>query len=170
MQISRLSASEASVVLPSLVDLLLDTVNGGASVGFVPPLSEETARSFWDETIREVEQGERKLLVASEGDGIVGSVQLVLATKQNALHRAEVQKLMVHSNHRNRGIAKALLEAVELVANEFGRTLLVLDTEQASPAESLYAKVGYMRSGVIPEYARSAAGHMISTVVFYKLL
>jgi GNAT superfamily N-acetyltransferase len=97
-------------------------------------------------------------------------VQLALVTKQNGLHRAEVQKLLVHTDFRQRGIARALMSAVEEAARAVGRTLLVLDTEQGSIAEQLYERCGYARSGIIPHYALSTDGSLITTVVFYKLL
>ncbi|HYJ47177.1 MAG TPA: GNAT family N-acetyltransferase, partial [Pyrinomonadaceae bacterium] len=122
------------------------------------------------ETLNEVGQGTRILLVSREAGRVTGSVQLSLVTKQNGLHRAEVQKLLVHTSFRGQGIARALLDAVEKAAREAGRTLLVLDTEQGSVAERLYANYGYTRAGVIPQYALSADGSLITTVVFYRLL
>jgi ribosomal protein S18 acetylase RimI-like enzyme len=130
----------------------------------------EVAEEYWLETLNDVAQGKRILLVSSEAGEVTGAVQLALATKQNALHRAEVQKLLVHTGFRQRGIARALMNAVEESARAVERTLLVLDTEQGSIAEKLYERCGYTRAGVIPVYARSADGSLISTVVFYKLL
>lgn len=168
--IERLSAEQAKLVLPQLVALLQDTVNNGSSVGFLPPLNFETAEEYWLETLDEVAQGKRILLVASEAEDLTGTVQLALVTKQNGLHRAEVQKLLVHTRFRQRGIARSLMAAIEEAARAAERTLLVLDTEQGSVAESFYEKCGYTRLGVIPQYARGADGSMITTVVFYKLL
>ena len=169
-KIERLSEEQARALLPDLIALLRDTVNGGASVGFIPPLASAQAEDYWLETFGEVGQGTRILLVSRDGEQVTGSVQLALATKQNGLHRAEVQKLIVHTRFRGQGIARALLCAVEEVARGAGRTLLVLDTEEGSIAERLYAKYGYTRSGVIPQYALSADGSLITTVVFYRLL
>lgn len=150
--------------------LLQDSVHSGSSVGFLPPLKFETAEEYWLEILNEVAQGSRLLLVSRETGGVAGTVQLALATKQNASHRAEVQKLLVHTSFRHRGIARALMAAAEESARAAGRTLLVLDTEQGSIAEQLYEKCGYTRAGVIPRYARSADYALISTVLFYKLL
>lgn len=169
-KVERLTESQARAVLPELVGLLQDTVNGGASVGFIPPLAPDTAEEYWLDTLKEVTRGDRILLVSSEAGELTGSVQLALATKQNGLHRAEVQKLFVLTRFRSRGIAHALMSAIEDAARQAGRTLLVLDTEQDSVAENLYAKLGYTRAGIIPQYARSAGGSLISTVVFYRLL
>lgn len=165
-----LSEEQARPLLPQLVDLLRDAVHHGSSVGFLPPLACETAEAYWLETLDEVGQGRRILLVACEGGEVKGSVQLALATKQNGLHRAEVQKLLVHTRFRNRGVARSLMAAAEEAARAAGRTLLVLDTEQGSVAERLYERCGYTRAGVIPQYALAADGSLITTVVFYKLL
>lgn len=169
-KIECLSDKQARLLLPKLVALLQDTVHSGSSVGFLPPLTFETAEAYWLETLNEVAQAKRILLISSEAGEVTGTVQLALATKQNGLHRAEVQKMLVHTGFRHRGIARALMGAAEEAARAVGRTLLVLDTEQGSIAEQLYEKCGYTRAGVIPQYALSTDGSLISTVVFYKLL
>jgi GNAT superfamily N-acetyltransferase len=169
-KIERLSAEQARPLIPTLVALLQDAVHSGSSVGFLPPLTLERAEEYWLETLNEVAQGTRILLVSSEAGEVTGTVQLSLATKQNGLHRAEVQKMLVHTSFRSRGIGHALMGAAEETARAAGRTLLVLDTEQDSVAERLYEKCGYTRAGIIPQYALSAQGNLISTVVFYKLL
>lgn len=134
--------------MPHLVELLRDSVAGGTSVGFLLPLAFEAAEGFWLETFRQVNEGKRILLVSCEENGeITGSVQLALAVKENGMHRAEVQKLLVHSRFRRRGIAGSLMSAVEDEARKAGRTLLVHDTEQGSAAEKLYAMCGYTQAG-----------------------
>jgi GNAT superfamily N-acetyltransferase len=170
MKIDRLSERRAKDILPQLTALLQDAVDGGASVGFLPPLATEVAEDYWAGVFREVAQGSRILLVASEAEEIMGAVQLELAIRQNALHRAEAQKLFVRRRFRNRGIARLLMSAVESAAREAGRTLLTLDTRRGSAAEQLYAKYGYTPAGVIPQYARGADGLLHDTVVFYRLL
>ena len=169
-KIERLSEAQAQAILPRLVALLQDTVHSGSSIGFVPPLASVTAEEYWLETFREVTEGRRVLLVSSEAGEVTGSVQLALATKQNGLHRAEVQKLFVDTRYRQRGIARALLSAIDEVARKMGRTLLVLDTERGSVAENLYASHGYTRVGIIPRYAMDTDGALHDTVVFYKSL
>ena len=169
-KIELFSAEQANPIRPQLVTLLQDTVHNGASLGFLPPLTSEAAEEYWSATLHEVAQGQRILLVSSEAGDVTGAVQLALVTKQNGLHRAEVQKLLVRPRFRRRGIARALMDAAEEAARQAGRTLLVLDTEQGSAAEQLYVKCGYTRAGVIPRYALSAGGSLITTVVFYKLI
>jgi len=167
--IERASPEEA-IVLPHLIHLLQDTVADGASVGFLPPLSREHAEQYWSAVFQEVAQGSRVILVARDAGRIVGSVQLALVTKPNARHRAEVQKLLVLSSQRRRGIGQALMQAVEQAACDERRTLLVLDTIQGGTAERLYRRWGYQEAGVIPGFARSASGTLDSTVIFYKTL
>jgi ribosomal protein S18 acetylase RimI-like enzyme len=168
--IERLSEEQARAILPEFVELLRDAVEDGASVGFVPPLAGEVAEEFWRETFSEITQGKRILLVAREAGELAGTVQLGLVTKPNGLHRAEVQKLLVHTRFRQRGIARALMGAVEEAARAAGRTLLVLDTIEDSAAGRLYAELGYTRAGVIPHFALSAGGELESTVIFYRVL
>lgn len=170
LSIERVSPEEESAVLPDLIHLLQDTVANGASVGFLPPLSTEEAQHYWSTVFEEVDKRTCVLLVAREADQIVGSVQLALATKSNARHRAEVQKLFVLSSQRRRGIGRALMQAIEQAARDEKRTLLVLDTRQGDSAEQLYRTLGYCEVGIIPEYARSATGTFDSTVIFYKAL
>jgi ribosomal protein S18 acetylase RimI-like enzyme len=168
--IEQLTAEQAEARTSELVHVLRDTVDAGASIGFLPPLSDEDARGYWAGIIAELARSMRLLLAATQHGQIVGAVQLELATKPNALHRAEVQKLMVHTQARRQGIGLALMSAVEDAARAAGRTLLVLDTRQGDPAEQFYARFGYTRVGSIPEYARSSNGALDATVIFYKLL
>jgi len=170
MRIRTLAAADATTALPQLISLLQDTVAGGASLGFMPPLSLETARRYWEGIFKEITESKRILLVAGEADEIIGTVQLELAQKENALHRAEVQKVMVAPRCRRQGVARALMNAIEESARQAGRTLLVLDTERESDAERFYPGCGYTRSGVIPQYARRTDGSLVDTVVFYRLL
>jgi acetyltransferase len=168
--VERVSPEEERDLLPHLVHLLQDTVSSGASVGFLPPLSTEDAQQYWGTVFEEVRKRTCVLLVAREVGQIVGSIQLALATKQNARHRAEVQKLFVLSSQRRKGIGRALMQAVEQAARDERRTLLVLDTRQGDSAEQLHRTLGYCEAGVIPEYARNEAGTLDSTVIFYKAL
>lgn len=161
---------QGQVILSELVTLLQDTVASGASVGFLPPLSQEEAREYWISVLEDMAQNKRVLLIARHSAQVVGAVQLELATKANARHRAEVQKLFVLQQERQRGIGRLLMEAIEPIARERGRTLLVLDTRLGDHAERLYRKLGYVEVGIIPSYAQSATGTLDATIIFYKLL
>ena len=176
MSIVQLSAEGISARLPELSALLTDAVDGGASVSFLAPLARATADGFWHGVAADVAQGTRVVLVAT-GDGfegvkeqIAGCVHVTIATQPNAAHRVEIQKLLVHSAHRRRGVATALMAAAEDAARTLGRTLIVLDTEAGSVAEQLYAQLGYQRVGQIPQFARSSSGALHGTVLFYKQL
>ncbi|HEY3992739.1 MAG TPA: GNAT family N-acetyltransferase [Ktedonobacteraceae bacterium] len=169
-EIAVVRADELPFILPELVHLLQDTVASGASVGFLPPLNDEDAQNYWNEVFQDVARGTQVLLVAREAGQIIGSVQLALAAKPNARHRAEVQKLFVLQTQRRRGTGRALMQEIEHTAREHGRTLLVLDTRQGDAAEKLYRQVGYIEAGVIPAYARSATGELDGSIFFYKLL
>jgi len=153
-----------------LADLLVESVNDGASVGFMAPLSKAKAVAFWRHVADGVAAGERALLIAEDETGIVGTVHLILALPENQPHRADLTKMLVHPRARRRGIGAALMEAAEEMARDEGRTLLVLDTVTGSDAERLYARLGWVRVGEIPDFALLARGGLWGTMVFYKRL
>jgi GNAT superfamily N-acetyltransferase len=169
MKIRKLSQPTARE-RAALHGLLRDSVDHGASVGYVLPLPETTVEKFWDGVLSELPSGERILLVADVGDDIAGCVHLSLCMKPNGAHRAEVQKLLVHSAHRGKGVARALMTALEQEALALSRTLLVLDTETDSVADSLYEKLGYQRFGVVPRYAGTPDGALKHCSFFYREL
>ena len=166
--IERLTADQARVLLPELVALLQDAVDDGASIGFLRPLSAEIAEHYWLEVIRDVAEQSRILLVTRRDGLVVGSVQLGLCTKPNGVHRAEVQKLLVHTGSRRRGIGRKLMVAIEEQARLAQRTLLYLDTEPDKPAHEMYERSGWLRAGEIPDYARTPDGRLHSTILFYR--
>jgi ribosomal protein S18 acetylase RimI-like enzyme len=170
--VASLSADRIAARLAGLGALLRDAVDGGASLGFLPPLGEGEAAAYWAEVAAAVRADTRLLLVAEAPDGgpVLGSVQLDLATRPNARHRAEVAKLMVRRDARRRGLGRALMLALEAEARRAGRTTLVLDTRRGDPSEALYRGLGYTLAGVIPRYARSADGALDATALYYKLL
>jgi ribosomal protein S18 acetylase RimI-like enzyme len=168
--IHPLSAPFSPTDVADLVSVLHDAIEGGASVGFMLPLTPGELENYWQGIAADVRAGHRLLLVAREAGRIVGSVQLGLATKANSLHRAEVQKLLVHRRARGRGLGTALMLAAEPAARSAGRSLLVLDTSASGNALNLYARCGWQRVGVIPRYARDPDGPLIDTVVYYKEL
>ena len=169
-EIRILSAGEMPALLPALTVLLRDAVDGGASLGFLPPLDVTEAGAYWHAVLAEVRAGTRMLLIARGGTRLVGSVQLALATRPNAKHRAEVEKLCVLTAERGKGIGTELMEAAHKAAVSRGRTLLILDTRKGDPAEALYRNLGYTELGVVPGYTRDARGASHDTVFFYKIL
>lgn len=154
--------------LEDLADVLMDCVEGGASVSFMHPLTHERAEVFWRRVATDVEAGGRALLVAEDDEGICGTVQLVLDLPENQPHRADLAKMLVHRRARRQGLGAALMRAAESTARECGRTLLVLDTVTGSTAERLYARLGWVRVGEIPRYALMPDGVPCSTTVFYR--
>lgn len=154
----------------ALADLLIDCVHDGASIGFVPPLSQEDARAYWNGVMADLRGGGRLLLAAFVNGELAGSVQLSLCGKKNGLHRAEVEKLMTHTSQRRMGVGQALLTRIEQLAQDRLRTLLVLDTRSDDNASRLYLKCHYIEAGRIPSYALSANGELEGTTYFYKLI
>jgi GNAT superfamily N-acetyltransferase len=167
VQLRRLlSVSQAEV--DQLATVLIDCVEGGASVSFMLPLTREHARAFWQKVADGVARGERALLVAEDDAGICGTVQLILDLPDNQPHRADLAKMLVHRRARRLGLGAALMRGAEAMARECGRTLLVLDTVTGGDAERLYARLGWTRVGEIPRYALMPDGPYCSTTVFYR--
>ncbi|MGG4662282.1 GNAT family N-acetyltransferase [Providencia vermicola] len=153
-----------------LASLLIDSVEHGASVGFLAPLSIDEASGYWQQIKSDLMQQKRFLIACINDDKIVGAVQIALCLKANGLHRADVEKLMVHSQFRQQGIATQLLNVVEKIALKNNRTLLVLDTRTQDVASALYRKQGYREVGEIPNFVVNSQGQFEGTTFFYKLL
>lgn len=173
MYVEQLTSKQAERLSPlqldALANLLRDAVAGGASVGFLAPLSARSARAYWCGVLAALGD-ELGLWLAFEGQRIVGAIQLAQCSKDNGRHRAELHKLFVLREFRGRGIARALLAAAEGQAQKNGIRLLVLDTEADSPAATLYRRLGWQEAGLIPDYALSPDGRLHPTVYFYKTL
>jgi GNAT superfamily N-acetyltransferase len=165
-----LSPREAKERIGALSAVLIDCVEGGASVGFMAPLSQDRANAFWRGVAEGVTAGERILLAARDGSGrqIIGTVQVVLRQPENQPHRAGIAKMLVHRRARNRGVGAALMRSAEEAARAAGKTVLVLDTVTGSNAERLYTRLGWQKSGIIPNYALWPQGGFCDTTVFYK--
>ena len=156
--------------IAELADVLVDCVEGDASVSFMHPLTHERAAGFWRGVAQGVAAGERALLVAEDAQGICGTVQLVLAQAENQPHRADLAKMLVHRRCRRQGLGEALMRAAESMARDCGKTLLVLDTVTGDNGERLYQRLGWQRVGVIPGYALLPRGGLVGTTVFYREL
>jgi GNAT superfamily N-acetyltransferase len=154
--------------IDQLAEVLIDCVEGGASVNFMHPLSRERATAFWRGVANGVAAGERALLVAEDALGLCGTVQLVLAQPENQPQRADLAKMLVHRRARRQGLGAALMQAAEAMARECGKTLLVLDTVTGSEAARLYERLGWVRVGDIPGYALYPQGGLCSTTLYYR--
>jgi ribosomal protein S18 acetylase RimI-like enzyme len=162
VEISELKTSE--VYIEELSDLLIKTVEGGASIGFLPPMSHSQATEYWENVL----EPNVILLIAKVNHEIVGSVQLQLCAKQNGRHRAEIAKLITHPDYRRKGIARLLMQKAEERAKQEKRSLLVLDTREGDVSNQLYISLGFTECGRIPFFAESADGKLDATIVYYK--
>jgi GNAT superfamily N-acetyltransferase len=167
--IRRLPALDQAQI-EALAAVLIDCVEGGASVGFMLPLPRERAQAFWERVADGVARGERALLVAEDALGICGTVQLVLGQPDNQPHRADLAKMLVHRRARRQGLGEALIRAAEATARDCGKTVLLLDTVTGSAAERLYQRLGWQRVGEVPDYALWPDGGFCSTTFFYRAL
>src|SRR5580704_10449197 len=164
------NTDEAKALIPALAGILIDCVEGGASVSFMLPIDRRTAEAFYEGVVEKIANGGTILFIAYLNGDPVGTVQLSPELKPNQPHRADVSKLLVHWRGRNRGVAQALMAGVEELAKARGRTLLCLDTATGSPAEKLYEKLGWQRLGVLPGHAMWPQGGLCDTTFFYKHL
>jgi GNAT superfamily N-acetyltransferase len=170
VEIRRLTAAEGRPHLRALAEVLLDCVEGGASVSFMASLSRAEAESFFENVLEGVQKADRILLAAFLDSQLVGTVQILVSTPPNQPHRADIAKLLVLRSARGKGIGRRLMERVEEVSRLAGKTLLVLDTATGDQAETLYVRLGWTRTGVIPGYAMYPDGRWCDTSFFWKRL
>ena len=168
-RLSRLERITAAAE-EGLARVLVDCVEGGASVSFMHPMSLDKARAFWRSLDTDVETGKRIVLVGEDAQGIAGTVQIVLPDSENAPHRADLAKMLVLRRVRGRGLGAALVSAAESAARDEGRALLVLDTETGSDGERLYRRLGWQEAGIVPDYAYSPRGDLRATTILYRRL
>lgn len=170
MHITIATEDAARAVLPNLIDLVVRTVDDGASIGWLPPMPPIAAEDYWQGRLAAVAKGDAILLLAWEGEVLIGTAQLGLERRPNGVHRAEVQKVMVHPDARQRGVGKALMLVIEEQARAHQRSMLFLDTREGDPSEGLYQKVGFVRVGAIPNYVINPDGSFAATVLYAKIL
>lgn len=170
LRIRQLDESSFENCRPGLIALLIDAVANGASVGFLADIDTHQADDYFDDVRRALASGALAIWVAEENDKMLGSVQLSLCLKPNGLNRGEVQKLLVLSSARRRGIARLLMQQLEAHAEQLQRGLLYLDTEAGSDAENLYRTLGYTCIGGLPDYACGPDGQYRANAIYYKTL
>ncbi|MET4223990.1 GNAT superfamily N-acetyltransferase [Oerskovia enterophila] len=154
--------------LSSLADVLIDCVQGGASVGWVKAPTKEQATAWWSAFLADPDH--RTWVGRDDSGRIVATASLALTSKANGTHRAEVVKLLVHRQARGNKFAPGLMATIERFAKAERLSLLTLDTETGSLAESLYRRWGWSEVGAIPGFAKVAGGALVSTTIFYKQL
>ncbi|MGB7981224.1 MAG: GNAT family N-acetyltransferase [Candidatus Nanopelagicales bacterium] len=150
--------------------LLADAVGTGAGVNFLLPFSAEDGGAWWRAQTDEVAQGQRIVLIARDGDEVVGTISMSPAQAQNQPHRVEFSKLIVHSADRRRGVATRLLAAAESQARARGFTLITLDCVAGGPEEEFYRGLGYVAVGTIPGYALAPTGEPEAATFLYLAL
>jgi GNAT superfamily N-acetyltransferase len=165
--IRRLHAVDEAQI-EALAEVLIDCVEGDASVSFIHPLTRERAVAFWRRVANDVAAGTRALVVAEDAQGLCGTVQLIFDLPENQPHRADLAKMLVHRRVRRHGLGAALMRAAENTARDCGKTLLVLDAVTGGDAARLYERLGWVRVGDIPRYALMPRGGFCSTTYYYR--
>ena len=154
----------------ALARLLQRTVAAGGSVHFMDPTPMDQAHAFWADALVHADRKGRIVLGAFSSADLVGTVTLYLDTPPNQPFRAEIWKLMVDPDHRGQGHGRALMIEAESLARGFHRSLLTLDTAVEGGASELYESLGWVRVGVIPDYAYKPQGGLVGTAIYYKRL
>ncbi len=170
LDIHELTTPPSLELFSELVELLQDAVASGSASGWTAVPSTKEARNYWKEVLEAAGRGERRLFVATDNHVCAGVVQLALPPRENSRHRGQVQKLMVHSQYRRRGIGLALMQALESSAVAAGLSLLVLDVHAGSPAEGVFRRAGYQCAGTIPGFWRSASGALEAGSIYFRRL
>lgn len=168
--VRRVWPSEIELLLPALVTVLRETVNGDSPLGFVPPITPAQAREYWLSLRPELYAGSRVLLAAFAEQRVIASGQLRFPTVPNGLHRAEVQKVFVSNPRRGRGIGRIVMAALHDAARQHGRNLLLLNTRRGGRAEAFYKRLGYREVGIVPGYTMGASGARYDSMALYHQL
>ena len=169
-EIVSLDAPVAERELDQLASVLVDCVEGGASVSFMAPFPQDQALAFFRKVEGSVAAGDTVLLAARLAGKIVGTVQLGLDTPPNQPHRADIKKLLVHRSARGHGVGAALMARAEEEARRRGRWLLVLDTVPGENGHRLYLREGWTQTGLVPDYALFPDGRPCDTAIMWKRL
>lgn len=110
----------------------------------------------------EVEPGNGAFLVARAGDVVVGCG----AIRRLDAATAELKRMFVVPAARGRGVARALLAALEHQARRLGVARVVLETgPRQEQALRLYERAGYRPIAAFGEYASSPLSVCLSKLV-----
>jgi GNAT superfamily N-acetyltransferase len=169
-EIVSLAAPVGDPALDELANVLVDCVEGGASVSFMSPFSQQEALAFFRKVADAVAAADTVLLAARLEGKIVGTVQLGLDMPPNQPHRGDIRKMLVHRAWRGHGIGAALMARAEEEARRHGRWLLVLDTVPGADGHRLYLRAGWQQSGIVPDYALWPDGRRCDTAIMWKRL
>jgi GNAT superfamily N-acetyltransferase len=162
--------------IPDLAALIVDAVEGGASVNFMAGVSLAEAAAWWTARVPDVADGSTTAFVARDRSGqagdargtVIGSTLLIRSRNANSPHRAEIGKVLVHRSARRLGLGRALMTAAEVRARVDGRWLLILDTEAGSGADAFYRSLGWQVLGTMPNHAYRSDGTLAPTTYFWK--
>jgi acetyltransferase len=168
--IRQLSTLEFVALLPELVDLFLETVDGASPFGFLAPITHDVVRDYWISLIPELEAGSRVVLIAGHHNTVIGSGQLALSQRADSLHRAQLERLFVERASRRHGVGRTLMQGLHSVARQNDRTLILVDTRRGEPAEGFYKRLGYRELGVIPGWTIGTEGERPDRVTLYQEL
>ena len=94
-QLRRVNAESFAHYRLGLIELLLDAVKHGASVGFMADFDEAQARTYLSGVQASIEEGSLLLWVVVRDEQVIASVQLALCLKTNGLNRRQIEILQI---------------------------------------------------------------------------
>ncbi|KAJ6589197.1 acyl-CoA N-acyltransferase [Mycena capillaripes] len=166
-----------TALIPSFADIHIACIEIDHTIAtFTPPLKRDAITEWWKARAADAAQGTRIIIIALANDAngheqLAGYVMLYRPLTETGPFRGSVEKLLVSPSFRRRGLARKLMDKLEEEARIHGQTLLMLDTETGSPAETVYPKLGYIQLGIIPKYGVSPVdGSLIAGTFFWKQL
>ncbi len=188
ISVRRIDGDEAIARAEALADVLIDCVDGGASVSFMAPLPRSTALAFWLDIAAAVARRERVLLIAEDASGqLVGTVQLIVSLPENQPHRgrcrqdagapqrATPRRRPAFDGGARRGRAQRGQERAGARYGDRRRCRTPLSARRlaacrrgAEIAERLYQRAGWQRVGVVPKYALMPDGEFCATTFFLQ--
>ena len=156
--------------IEALADVLIDCVEGGASVSFMLPAARASApRRSGAASPRASRAGERALLVAEDARRHLRHGAAACSTCPRTSRTAPTSpRCWCTAAPAASGLGAALMRAAEAAARECGKTLLVLDTVTGGDAERLYQRLGWLRVGDVPNYALWPNGGLCATTFYYR--
>ncbi|MDP7068186.1 MAG: GNAT family N-acetyltransferase [Acidimicrobiales bacterium] len=109
----------------------------------IPQLSQSSPQPTAEEVTRIIEHDAATLLLAREGEKILGSMTLILFPIPTGL-RAWIEDVVVDENARGRGIGEALnRRAIEIAVSEGAKTIDLTSRASRSAANRLYQRLGF---------------------------
>jgi GNAT superfamily N-acetyltransferase len=147
-----------AVLEAALVRTWVDATNAGGALGLVAPTDAAAAQVLAGPTFARVRAGSDALVVAREGEQVVGWYVLESRGGPLSPHWRSLKRLQVHPDQQGRGHGSALLRSADDVGRGLGLEALHLTVRGGTGTEAFYLRHGYREVGRLPGALRLAPG------------